>query len=102
MSLKLIITKEVDNPLLSRKRVNFKILHQKMPTPSRIEVRTKIAAQFNVDLATVFIDKMESKYGQECTIGLAKIYETPEKAQQHEKKYIQKRDQSKEKEKPEE
>ncbi|HUY00847.1 MAG TPA: 30S ribosomal protein S24e [Candidatus Deferrimicrobium sp.] len=99
MSLKIIITKEFENPLLNRKRVNFKILHQKMPTPSRIEVRKTIAAQYNVDLETIFIEKLETKYGQPYTVGLAKIYSTPEKAQQNEKKYVIKRHKLEEKEK---
>ena len=96
MSMKIIITKEFDNLLLNRKQIDFKILHQKMATPSRTEVRKKIAAQFNADLERVIITKLTPKYGQEYTVGYAKIYDTTELAQQIEPKYILKRLQSKE------
>ncbi|MHA1649610.1 MAG: 30S ribosomal protein S24e [Candidatus Helarchaeota archaeon] len=102
MSLKIIIEKEFDNPLLSRKQINFKILHQRMPTPTRIEVKKKLAAQYNVDLERVIISKLTPKYGQEYTVGYAKIYDSVEKAMEIEPKYIIKRNQPKEEKKKEE
>lgn len=97
MSLKLIVTKEFENFLLNRKQVDFKLLHQKMPTPSRAEVKSKLAAQFNVDPERIIISKLTPKYGQEFTIGVAKIYDSPEHAQKIELKYMLKRNQPKEK-----
>ncbi|NVM55581.1 MAG: 30S ribosomal protein S24e [Candidatus Helarchaeota archaeon] len=99
MSLKLIITNEFDNPLLSRKQIDFKLLHQKQPTPTRAEVKSKLAAQFNVDPNRIIISKLTQKYGQEYTIGFAKIYDSIEKVQQIEPKYMLKRNQPKEKKK---
>ena len=55
MSLKLIVTKEFDNLLLNRKQIDFKLLHQKMSTPTRAEVKNKLAAQFNVEPERVII-----------------------------------------------
>ena len=93
MSLKIIIDKEFENPLLSRKQIYFRIIHQKLPTPTRTEVRKKIAAQFNADLRKVFITKLDSKYGQELTVGYAKIYDSPAKAREIEPKHIIQRNQ---------
>ena len=101
MSLKIVITNEMDNPLLSRKQVEFKLLHQKMATPSRMDVKKKLAAQFNVDLERVIIQKLTSKFGQSYTFGFAKIYDSVESAQQIEEKYILKRNQGKKTEKSE-
>ncbi|MFX1294844.1 MAG: 30S ribosomal protein S24e [Promethearchaeota archaeon] len=97
MSLKIIIEREFDNQLLSRKQINFKIVHQNKATPTRIEVRKKVAAQFNADLERVIISKLIPKFGSQLTIGYAKIYDTVEMAQKIEPKHILKRNQPKEK-----
>ncbi len=96
MSIELVIEKEFDNRLLSRKQIQFKILHQKAPTPTRQAVKKKLAAQFNVEPERVIITKLTQRYGQECTAGYAKIYDTVEQAQQIEPAYIIKRNQPKE------
>jgi ribosomal protein S24E len=98
MSMTIIIDKEFNNVLLSRKQIHFKILHQKMPTPPRMEVREKIAAQFNADVERVIISKLNTKYGQELTVGYAKIYDSVEKRDKIEAQYIIKRNQKKGKE----
>lgn len=99
MSIKIIITKEFDNRLLNRKQINFQLLHQKMSTPTRVEVKSKLAAQFNVSPDRVIISKLTPKFGQEFTIGYAKIYDTLEAAENTEPKYILKRNKPKAKKK---
>ncbi|MHA1275616.1 MAG: 30S ribosomal protein S24e [Candidatus Helarchaeota archaeon] len=96
MSLKLIIDKEFENPLLNRKQIYFRILHQKLPTPTKLETRKKLAAQFNADLDKVIISKLAPKYGQELTVGYAKIYDSIEAAVKIEQPYILKRNKPKE------
>jgi small subunit ribosomal protein S24e len=91
MSSQLEITNESENVLLSRKQIRFKIFHRSMATPSRAEVRKKLAAQLNVDADRVIIIRLISKYGHEYTEGLARVYETAEKAVQIEGAHIIKR-----------
>ncbi|MHA1267642.1 MAG: 30S ribosomal protein S24e [Candidatus Helarchaeota archaeon] len=95
MSWNLIILKEFDNSLLNRKQINFKIIHEKMATPTRDEVKRKLAAQFNADPNTIIIDKLLPRFGQATTVGFAKIYNSPEDLT-IEPKYIIKRNQPKE------
>jgi small subunit ribosomal protein S24e len=91
MSSQLEITQESENVLLGRKQIRFKIFHRGTATPSREDARKKLAAQFNVELERVIITKLISKYGHEYTEGIARVYETTEKATQLERKYILKR-----------
>lgn len=91
MSSQLEITQESENVLLGRKQIQFKIFHRGTATPSREEMRKKLAAQFNVELERVYITRLISKYGHEYTEGFARVYETTEKATQIERKYIVKR-----------
>ena len=101
MSVKLVIDKELENPLLSRKQIYFRIFHQNLPTPTRIEIRNKLAAQFNADLEKVIISTLTPKYGQELTVGYAKIYDSVEAAAKIEQPYILKRNKPKDAKKKE-
>ncbi|MDD1778572.1 MAG: 30S ribosomal protein S24e [Candidatus Helarchaeota archaeon] len=91
MSSQLEITNETENLLLSRKQIRFKISHRSMATPSRADVRKKLAAQLNVEEDRVIIVRLVSKYGHEYTEGLARVYETAEKANQIEEAHLIKR-----------
>ncbi|NVM27343.1 MAG: 30S ribosomal protein S24e [Candidatus Helarchaeota archaeon] len=102
MSIKLIIKKEFDNLLLNRKQIDFELLHQKMSTPTRAEVKSKLAAQFNVKPDRVIISKLTPKFGQAFTVGYAKIYNTKEDAETIEPKHSMKRNQPKAKKKEKE
>ena len=96
MSVNIVVLKELDNRLLSRKQIDFKIIHQQMPTPSRAEVRSKLAAQLNVNPKAIIIHKLDGRFGQGITVGFAKIYDSPEKVEEIEFKYLIKRNQPKE------
>lgn len=91
MASELEITNETENVLLARKQIRFKIFHQGMATPARADVRKKLAAQLNVDLDRVIIVRLTSKYGHEYTDGIARVYETAEKAVQIEGAHLIKR-----------
>jgi small subunit ribosomal protein S24e len=91
MTSELEITNETENILLARKQIRFKIFHRGMATPARADVRKKIAAHLNVELDRVIIVRLTSKYGHESTDGIARVYETAEKAVQIEGAHLIKR-----------
>ncbi len=91
MASQLEITNETENILLARKQIQFKIFHRSMATPSRADVRKKLAAQINVELDRVIIVRLTSKYGHEYTDGLARVYDTADKAVQIEGAHLIKR-----------
>ena len=95
------ILSENESPLLKRKEISFEIEHEKMSTPSRFEIRKKIAAQFNVPLETTYIESLKSKFGLPKTIGIARIYESEERAKLIEPEHIIKRNQEKKEKKAE-
>lgn len=79
------------NPLIGRREVSFKI--QQPATPTRSEVRREIAVLLKAELDKVWIRKMETKTGTNLTVGLAHVYDDPEKALQVEPEHIIKRNQ---------
>jgi ribosomal protein S24E len=82
------ILKETLNPLLERKEVIFEITHEKAPTPSRVEVKEKIAGKLNADPNLIYIEKMKTKTNTWKTLGLAHVYNSPVKAKILVPKYI--------------
>ena len=85
------------NPLLKRREIRFKVSHEGA-TPSREEVKNKLAAMLNAKKELVIIERMRSEYGKRETHGYAKIYKSEKGAREIERAYIIQRNE----EKPEE
>jgi len=98
------ITSEEYNPLLKRKEVAFEVEHKETGgTPSRLEVRKRLAALLKTDLELVYVKKMETKTGTMIAVGEANAYDSIEQAKLVEPKHIIARNTPPEKqEKPEE
>ncbi|NMC10097.1 MAG: 30S ribosomal protein S24e [Methanothrix sp.] len=81
------VIEETNNPLLNRREVVFKVIHDES-TPSRKGVVEKLAATMNSKIGLVFVDSLKTEFGKRETIGYAKIYETAERAKQVERAHI--------------
>lgn len=86
MEIKIVSNKR--NDLLKRNEVIFIVTHEGGPTPSRIEVREKLASKLNVDVDRVYIRRMETMTGTRITTGEAHIHDAPEQARLIEPKHI--------------
>ncbi|MGQ9720844.1 MAG: 30S ribosomal protein S24e [Candidatus Jordarchaeum sp.] len=89
MEVSIISRKE--NPLLEREELIFLINHESQGTPSREEIRNKLAAILDVDTDKLFIKKIESEYGSTRSKGVARIYKSKERALLVEPHHIVKR-----------
>ena len=98
MAMKIEILSEKENKPLARKEVTFRIDHSGAKTPSRIEIRNKIVAQFDADSSAVVVRALDTKYGIGLTEGSACIYSSPEQMKLIELGYIVKRNEPKKKE----
>jgi len=81
------IIEEEENPMLHRTDVRFRVHHDDA-TPERLSVRDSLAAQLNKDAAEVVVRSLDTKFGMRETIGDAKVYETPEYAEEIEQEYM--------------
>jgi small subunit ribosomal protein S24e len=87
MDIKIITQKR--NPLLKRKEVVFEVNHEKVKgTPSRLEIRAKLAELLKMKLEQVYVRKMETKTGTMIALGEANGYDTAEQAMLIEPKYV--------------
>jgi len=81
------VIEEKSNPMLNRREVVFKVIHDEA-TPSRKSVVERLAATMNSKPGLVFVDSLRTEFGKRETIGYAKIYETAERAKQVERPHI--------------
>jgi small subunit ribosomal protein S24e len=81
------IIDEEENPMLHRTDVQFELSHDEA-TPERLSVRDSLAAKLNKDAEEVVIRKLDTKFGMRKTIGHAKVYESPEHAQDVEQEHM--------------
>jgi small subunit ribosomal protein S24e len=94
------VLEEKKNPLLQRREVQFSVSHN-LGTPSRDEIKAKIAAYLNSKPELVIIERMRSEFGKRETKGYAKIYESMERLKSTETEHIVQRNAKKEPKKAE-
>ena len=78
---------EKNNPVLKRREISFKVIHDEA-TPSRKSIVERLAATQNTKVGLVYVDGLKTEFGKRETIGYAKIYETEERAKQIERAHI--------------
>jgi small subunit ribosomal protein S24e len=76
------------NELLKRDELSFHIDHEGTGTPSRIEVRQKLADVLDAEEERIFLSKFETKTGSTTTIGEANLYDSVEQAKYVEPEHI--------------
>jgi len=81
------VVSEKSNPILKRREISFKVIHDEA-TPSRKSIVERLAATQNSKVGLVFVDGLKTEFGKRETIGYAKIYEAEERAKQIERAHI--------------
>ncbi|MCL2550220.1 MAG: 30S ribosomal protein S24e [Methanimicrococcus sp.] len=81
------IVKDLENKLLNRSELDFTVEYEG-PTPSRADVRKKLAALLNKDVNLVIVQKMESEFGHSVAKGYAKVYQSEERMKQIEHAHV--------------
>jgi small subunit ribosomal protein S24e len=76
------------NELLKRNEVKFSIYHEEGGTPSRVDVKQKLAASLDVNEERIYISKYGTKTGSMTAVGEANVYDSIEQAKMIEPKYI--------------
>ena len=87
--MKITVLSKKDNPLLKRKEVIFSVDHSKEGvTPSRLELRKKLAELLKAKMELVYVEEVKTKTGETTSIGRLNAYESPERAELIERKHI--------------
>lgn len=81
------IIEDTENPMLHRRDVRFELTHEEA-TPERLSVRDSLAAALNKDSKEVIVRELDTKFGMRKTIGTARVYDTPEHAQDIEQDHM--------------
>jgi small subunit ribosomal protein S24e len=97
--MELEIEEIVENPLLQRKELRFRVKHPGAPTPRRVEVKAKLAEALGVGQEVIAIEKITSLHGKAESSGIARVYKTEEILKSLEPKYLLEREKPPEEEK---
>ncbi len=77
----------VDNELLKRKEIKYRITYGKGPTPARSTIKDILARNFSANPDLVIVDKNLQETGKHELIGYSKIYNNKESALLYEPDY---------------
>jgi small subunit ribosomal protein S24e len=84
------ILKDKNNSLLNRRELDF-IVKYEGSTPSRSDIRNKLAAMLNAPLELLVIQRIKTEYGLQEGKGYAKLYENADRMKEVELEYVLKR-----------
>lgn len=83
------ITSQQHNPLLKRKEIIFEVNHEETKgTPSRFEIRKKLAETLKANIELLYVRKVETKTGTMLAAGEANLYDSPEQVKLVEPEHI--------------
>ncbi len=86
--MELEITSKRENILLGRMEVEFRVLHEGEPTPSREALREALAKALHGSKETVVLDRLKSTFGMGLSEGYAKLYSNVETIKKVERPHI--------------
>lgn len=89
--MELEIKSEKDNEVLGRTEVSFEVDHPGDDTPSRGDIRDKLAALKDSDDELIMVKEMDTEYGRPVTSGRADVYEEADRVEEVESDYVLKR-----------
>jgi len=90
MAIEILESRE--NKLIERKELIVRISHWPQGTPSRKEVRERIAKLLGVDPNLVYIRRLKTEYGMCESLARVHVYQSLERALKFEPKHIIRRD----------
>ena len=84
------ILKDKNNALLNRRELDFVVKYEGS-TPSRNDVKNKLAAMLNAPLELLIVQRIKTEYGTQEAKGYAKLYEDVARMKGVELEYVLKR-----------
>ncbi len=85
--MKVDITEKHENPLLGRQEAKFSV-KEAGSTPSRKELRVKIAALLGADEKNLVVDVLGTRYGTTEVSGKARVYKSEKELKRLETKQV--------------
>jgi small subunit ribosomal protein S24e len=64
-----------ENPLLGRREVEVEVNHEGEPTPSKEDIKTRVAAENDLDAEKIEVETVYTGYGENTSLSNLKIYE---------------------------
>ncbi|MCS7107679.1 MAG: 30S ribosomal protein S24e [Acidilobaceae archaeon] len=82
------VLEERQNKVIGRREVTLKVYHPLASTPSRVELRRRLAQRYGVDIARLYVRSVLTEYGANVSTVVVHIYESPERAKLFEPEHV--------------
>ena len=82
------VVEKNENQLLKRTEVRFEVDHSGTATPKRLDVRKQLADALGVPEEMVVIKKFATMHGRQVASGIARAYDSKERLEELEPKYL--------------
>ncbi|MFT4868294.1 MAG: small subunit ribosomal protein S24e, partial [Candidatus Nanohaloarchaea archaeon] len=69
------LTSVRENPLLGRREVEVEVNHEGEPTPSKEDIKSRVAAENDLDAEKIEVESVYTGYGENTSRGTLKVYE---------------------------
>ncbi|MEM2874529.1 MAG: hypothetical protein QW567_00670 [Candidatus Hadarchaeales archaeon] len=89
--MKLEILEKVENRVLERTEIKFRVDHTGAPTPSRKELMAALSSALGVPEELITLERISGTHGSTSSRGSARIYPSREKLMKAEREYLLKR-----------
>lgn len=89
--LEVDIEEEKENKLLHRRDLKVRVYHDASPTPTRGNIKDKLADVIDCKKDNLIIKKIKSEFGKEETRVDVRVYDNKEDALKYETNYVLKR-----------
>ncbi len=85
------IEHEEENDMMKRREMTLKVTHEGEGTPTRASLTDDIANLADASKGNVVIDKIDTEYGKEESLVVARIYDDKESMEKYERDYFKER-----------
>ncbi|MBN2015005.1 MAG: hypothetical protein JW778_07480 [Candidatus Altiarchaeota archaeon] len=87
--MKIEVTDDRTNPLLNRREIRFKVVHDG-PTPKMLDIRKALIEELNLNKELTIVNSIKLEYGGSIIKGYAKVYEDKESMEVEQENKIKK------------
>ncbi|MCX8196060.1 MAG: hypothetical protein N3F67_03160 [Acidilobaceae archaeon] len=86
--LKAEVTAERSNRVIGRREISIKVFHPLASTPSRVELRRRLAEKYGVDIERLYVRSVITGHGAHVSHVVIHIYDSVERAKQFEPEHV--------------
>ncbi|MEN2998996.1 MAG: 30S ribosomal protein S24e [Acidilobaceae archaeon] len=87
-SMKGEVLEERQNKVIGRREITLAVSHSLASTPSRVELRQRLAQRYGVDVSRLYVRSVFTEYGANVSTVVVHIYDSADRAKLFEPEHV--------------